>query len=126
MLYCIAADAVAVIHFAFVVFVPFGALLALKWHWIPWLHLPAATWGLFLEVTGRACPLTDLEKALRSLTGESAYAGGFIEHYLVTPISPGGLTKEAQVVLLVLVIATNVLSYGWLHVRRFRSQEPAA
>ena len=126
MLYSIAADAVAVIHFAFVAFVPFGALLALKWHWIPWLHLPTAAWGLFLEMTGRACPLTDLEKALHFLAGESAYTGGFIEHYLVTPISPSGLTREVQVVLLVLVIATNVLSYGWLHVRRFRSQKPAA
>ena len=126
MLYSIAADTVAVIHFAFVVFVPFGALLALKWHWIPWLHLPAAAWGLFLEMTGRACPLTDLEKALSSLAGESAYAGGFIDHYLVTPISPSGLTKDAQVILLVLVIATNVLSYGWLHAQRSRSQKPAA
>jgi hypothetical protein len=120
MLYCIAADAVAVIHFAF------GALLALKWHWIPWLHLPAAVCSLFLELTGRACPLTDLEKYLLSLAGESAYTGGFIERYLVNPISPGGLTREVQVVLLVLVIATNVLSYGWLHVRHLRSQKPAA
>jgi hypothetical protein len=126
MLYSIAADAVAMIHLAFVVFVPFGALLALKWHWIPWLHLPAAAWGLFLEMTGRACPLTDFEKALNSLAGESAYAGGFIDHYLVTPIFPSGLTKEAQVILLVLVTATNVLSYGWLHARRSRSQKPAA
>jgi len=125
MLYRIAADAVAVIHLVFVVFVPFGALLALKWHWIPWLHLPAAAWGLFIEITGRACPLTDLELALRSHAGEPGYAGGFIEHYLVTPVSSGGLTGETQIVLLVLVIATNTLVYGWLHVRRFRSRRPA-
>jgi hypothetical protein len=126
MLYRIAADAVVLMHFCFVAFVPFGALLALRWSWIPWLHLPAAAWGLFLEITGRACPLTDVEKALRSLAGEVAYAGGFIEHYLVNPISPDGLTPRTQVVLLALVIATNVLAYGWLHVRWFRSRKPAA
>ena len=79
MLYSIAADVIVAIHFAFVFFVPFGALLALKWHWIPWLHLPAAAWGLFIELTGRDCPLTDFENALRSSAGESGYAGGFID-----------------------------------------------
>jgi len=42
MLYSSAADLVMAIHLAFVLFVPFGALLALKWSWIPWVHLPAA------------------------------------------------------------------------------------
>src|SRR5262245_58367312 len=101
MLYRVAADVLVAIHLAFVIFVPFGALLALKWHWVPWLHLPAAAWGLFLEMTGRACPLTDLENALRVRGGESGYAGGFIDHYLVTPISPDGLTQAAQLALLV-------------------------
>jgi hypothetical protein len=126
MLYCIAADAVALVHLGFIVFVPFGALLALRWRWIPWLHLPAAAWGLLLELTGRACPLTDLEKALRSLAGAPTYAGGFIEHYLVNPISPGGLAKEAQVVVVALVVAANAVSYGWLHVQRHRSRKPLA
>jgi hypothetical protein len=126
MLYSIAADVIVAIHFAFVVFVPFGALLALKWHWIPWLHLPAAAWGLFIELTGRDCPLTDFENALRSSAGESGYAGGFIERYLAAIIYPAGLTREDQVVLLIAVIATNTLTYGWLHVRRFRSRRPAA
>ncbi|HEU5293801.1 MAG TPA: DUF2784 domain-containing protein [Burkholderiaceae bacterium] len=125
MLYRIAADVVVVVHLAFVVFVPFGALLALKWRWIPWLHLPAAAWGLFIEATGRACPLTDLENALRSRTGEPGYSGGFIEHYLVAPISAGGLTAEVQFILLAAVIATNALTYGWLHVRWFRSRRRA-
>ena len=125
MLYRIAADGIALLHLVFVFFVPFGALLALKWHWMPWLHLPAAAWGLFIELTGRECPLTDVEIALRTRAGEPGYAGGFIEHYLVTPIFPDGLTGRVQVVLLVLVIATNTLTYAWLHVRWFRSRGPA-
>ena len=126
MLYRIAADLVVALHLAFVVFVPFGALLAFKWHWIPWVHLPAAAWGLFIELTGRGCPLTDLENALRASAGESGYAGGFIEQYLVTIIYPAGLTGGDQFILLLAVIATNSLAYGWLHVRRFRSKRSVA
>lgn len=126
MLYRIAADVVVAFHLAFVVFVPFGALLALKWHWIPWVHLPAAVWGLFIELTGRGCPLTHLENALRANAGESGYAGGFIDQYLVTIIYPAGLTGGDQFILLLAVIATNSLTYGWLHVRWFRSQRPGA
>jgi Protein of Unknown function (DUF2784) len=117
MLCRIAADLVVALHLAFVVFVPFGALLALKWHWIPWVHLPAAAWGLFIELTGRGCPLTDLENALRASAGESGYAGGFIEQYLVSIFYPAGLTGGDQLILLLAVMA-----YGWLHVRRFRSK----
>jgi hypothetical protein len=126
MLYRIAADVIAALHLAFVLFVPFGALLALKWHWIPWLHLPAAAWGLFVELSDRACPLTDLENALRASGGESSYAGGFIEHHLATLIGPAGLTGEVQLILLVAVITANSLTYGWLHVRWFRSRRRAA
>ena len=82
MLYRIAADLVVALHLAFVVFVPFGALLALKWHWIPWVHLPAAAWGLLIELTGRGCPLTDLENALRASAGESGYAVGSLSSIL--------------------------------------------
>ena len=126
MLYRIAAEVIVAFHLAFVVFVPFGALLALKWHWIPWVHLPAAAWGLFIELTGRGCPLTDLENALRASAGESGYAGGFIDQYLVTIIYPAGLTRGDQFILLLAVIVVNSLTYGWLHVRWFRSQRPAA
>jgi uncharacterized protein DUF2784 len=118
MLYSDAADLVMAIHFAFVLFVPFGALLALKWSWIPWLHLPAAGWGAFVGLAGGACPLTDAENALRASAGEPGYAGGFMEHYL------GNLTftRAEHVALLVAVTATNTLVYGWLHLRWFRSR----
>jgi hypothetical protein len=58
MLYRLAADAVLVAHLGFIVFVLFGAVLALRWRWLPLLHLPAAGWGVFVEVSGRLCPLT--------------------------------------------------------------------
>jgi hypothetical protein len=122
MLYSNAADLVMAIHFAFVVFVPFGALLALKWDWIPWIHLPAAAWGLFVSLTGGACPLTQAENALRASAGEDGYTGGFIHHYLFGLLSPPGLGHRERYVLLVAVTLVNTLAYGWLHLRWFRSR----
>lgn len=42
MLSQLAADAVLVVHLAFVVYVTLGALTALRWRRAPCLHLPAA------------------------------------------------------------------------------------
>lgn len=121
MIYRIAADAVVLVHFAFIVFVALGALLAVRWRWVPWLHIPALLWGVLVETTGRLCPLTDLENALRNRAGQSGYRGGFIEHYLLAIIYPEGLTREIQLALALGVIAINLTIYGWLQHRR-RSQ----
>ena len=118
MIYRIAADAVVLVHFAFIVFVALGALLAVRWRWVPWLHIPALLWGVLVETTGRLCPLTDLENALRTKAGQSGYRGGFIEHYLLAIIYPEGLTRGIQLALALAVIAINLTIYGWLRHRR--------
>ena len=56
MLERFAADAVLAVHLLFIAFVTLGALLALRWRWITRLHVPALTWAVFVEATGRACP----------------------------------------------------------------------
>ncbi|HZR68483.1 MAG TPA: DUF2784 domain-containing protein [Burkholderiales bacterium] len=121
MLYSSLADLVMAIHLAFVLFVPFGALLALKWSWIPWVHLPAAGWGMFVSLTAGACPLTQAEKALRAVAGEPVYTGGFIDHYLRGAID----AQAGHYVLPVVVTAVNTLAYGWLHLRWVRSRRAA-
>jgi uncharacterized protein DUF2784 len=122
MPYSSAADLVMAIHFAFVLFVPFGALLALKWGWIPWVHLPAAAWGLLVGLTGGACPLTDAENALRASAGEPGYAGGFIEHYFHGLIGAPAFAHAGQYALVVAVTAINTLIYGRLHLRWFQAR----
>jgi hypothetical protein len=72
------ADLVVVLHFLFVGFVIFGGLLALRWPWVVWVHVPAAIWGALIEFTGWICPLTPLENRLRAAAGESTYQGDFI------------------------------------------------
>ena len=96
MLLRLAADAVLVFHLAYIVFALLGGLLAIRWRWMVWLHLPAAGWGFFVEVTGRICPLTPLENMLREQAGSSGFSGGFVAHYLVPLIYPAGLTPDIQ------------------------------
>ncbi len=88
----LAADAVVLVHLAFVVFVVVGGFLAIRWPRIAWLHVPAALWGAWAELTATICPLTPLENALRRRAGETGYEGGFIEHYLIPLLYPAGLT----------------------------------
>jgi len=120
MAFRLAADAVLLLHLCFIVFVLFGAALTVWWRWIPFVHLPAAAWGFFVEFAGRFCPLTDLENALRLRAGQSGYSESFIEHYLLDLIYPAGLTQPVQYVLAGVVVAVNAWIYGWLWRRRRR------
>ena len=118
MLLRLSADAVLVFHLAFIVFALLGGLLAIRWRWLVWLHLPAAGWGFFVEVTGRICPLTPLENMLREQAGSSGFSGGFVAHYLVPLIYPAWLTHDIQWLLAGVVVAVNLAVYGALLVQR--------
>ncbi len=120
MSYRLAADAVLVLHLFFILFALLGGLLALRWRWLVWLHLPAAIWVVLLEFAGWYCPLTDLENELRTQAGMAGYSGGFIEHYLLPVIYPPGLTRNIQMVLGSIALLVNVAVYGllWKHWRR--------
>jgi hypothetical protein len=126
MLYRLAADAVLLIHLAFIAFALLGAAFAARWRWLIALHLPAAAWGFFVELTGRTCPLTYAENLLRIRAGESGYAESFIEHYLLAIIYPAGLTRDIQLALAGVVIVINVAIYGWLFFKRHESTQTDA
>lgn len=111
MLYRFLADAVLLLHLAFIAFVVLGGLLALKSPWAAVVHVPAAVWGAYVELSGRICPLTPLENRLRAIGGEAGYGGGFVEHYLLPLIYPGGLTRGVQLALAIAVVAINAVVY---------------
>ncbi|MDT4814947.1 hypothetical protein FQZ97_479660 [compost metagenome] len=114
MIYKIAADAVLLLHLAFILFVVVGGLLVLQWPRLALLHLPAVAWGATVEFLHLVCPLTPLENRLRLAAGEQGYSGGFIEHYLVPLIYPAGLTPGIQLWLGTLVLLLNLVPYGLL------------
>lgn len=117
MLFRVLADLVVVVHLAFVVFVVLGGLLVLRWPRAMWLHLPAAAWGVWIELSGGICPLTPLENSLRRSGGLAGYSGGFVERYLLGVLYPDGLTREIQLGLAALVLLVNAAVYGWVLLR---------
>ena len=52
MLYGLLADALVLVHVAFVIFVTLGGLLVWKRHRLAWVHLPAVAWGVWIEWSG--------------------------------------------------------------------------
>jgi hypothetical protein len=91
MLYSFLADAVVVVHAAYVLFVVLGMVVILAgiplgWRWIHnfWFRLAhLATIGIVVvqSLAGVLCPLTILENHLRSKAGEVTYPGSFVGHW---------------------------------------------
>jgi hypothetical protein len=108
------ADAVLILHFAFILFVVCGGFLLLFRKWAAAFHLPAVLWAAAIEFRQGSCPLTPLEQGLRRAAGEAGYSGGFIEHYLIPIIYPAGLDARLQYLLGTLVVVVNLAVYGWV------------
>ncbi|MGP0016603.1 DUF2784 domain-containing protein [Pseudomonas sp.] len=123
MFYRIAADGLVSFHLLFILFVLFGGLLVLKWRRLIWLHLPAATWGVAVEVFHLECPLTRWENLFRQAAEQGGYGEGFIEHYLIPLIYPAGLTPTIQLGLGALVLLLNLTVY--LHLFKTRRLKAA-
>jgi hypothetical protein len=107
----ILADAVLVLHLAFIVFAMLGGLAVLRWPRLAWVHLPAMLWAAGITLAGGICPLTPLENRLRAAGGETGYHGSFIEHYLMSVVYPAGLTRGTQIALGFLLLAFNAVVY---------------
>ncbi|MCC6715240.1 MAG: DUF2784 domain-containing protein [Gammaproteobacteria bacterium] len=90
--YQLLADAVLVVHTGVVAFVVFGLVIIVignlaRWRWVNnlWFrlcHLAAIAFVVAASCLGLVCPLTDLEMWLRRQTGQTAYAGSFIQYWL--------------------------------------------
>ncbi|MGI9645232.1 MAG: DUF2784 domain-containing protein [Ilumatobacteraceae bacterium] len=117
MLWRLGADAVMVLHLAFVAFAVVGGFLAWRWRRLVWLHLPVALYGVAIEVIGFTCPLTPFEKALRRRAGSDGYDGGFVEHYVVPVLYPGEFTAGLKLGLAVALSALTVFAYAVLWAR---------
>jgi hypothetical protein len=113
-MYPLLADLVLIVHLAFVVFVLCGGLFVLRWQWIAWLHLPAATWGAVVEFTGWICPLTPLENWLRVQGGQVGDEQDFTVRYLMPILYPEDLTRGLQLLLGTGVVVLNAVIYWWL------------
>ena len=111
MIYSTLADLTLVFHLTFIAFIVLGGLAVARWPRVSWVHLPAAAWGVMIELFAWTCPLTPLENWLRLRAGAAGYAGSFVEHYLLPIVYPAGLTRNVQLVLAALVLVANLVIY---------------
>ena len=117
MIYRWLADMVVVLHAGFVLFVVLGGFLMRRWPKLIYVHVPAAVWGVLIEFAGWICPLTPLENYFRMRGGQAGYEGGFIDHYLIPILYPGGLSRNIQYLLGGFALVVNVIAY-YLYFRR--------
>ena len=119
MLIRLMADLVVVVHLAFILFVATGGLLAWRWPWLVRLHGPSVAWALAGLTVGVTCPLTRLEKSLRSLAGEQAYGGGFVDRYVEGVVYPQSYATPLRAVAALAVVV------GYVGVYRLRRRAPS-
>jgi len=113
-MYELAADLTLIIHFAFILFVIFGALLFFITTKIIFIHIPAFIWGSYIELTNSICPLTYLENWFLHKANLTTYSEGFIQNYLVPIIYPMSLTKDLQIYLGIALIVINIVFYAFI------------
>ncbi len=112
MNYRILADIVVILHFLFVFFALFGAILAIHWRKLIWIQVPAALWAMAVEFGNLACPLTPVEKWLIEKAGLAAYRGSFVEHHILSVLYPGQLGAGLRAALGLIVLLVNVGIYA--------------
>ena len=111
-MYELAADLTLIIHFAFIIFVVFGALLFFVSTKIIYAHIPALIWGIFIELTHSVCPLTYLENWFLQKANLTTYSEGFIQNYLLPIVYPTNLTDNLQTYFAIVLIIANMITYG--------------
>jgi len=125
MIQAILAELLVIAHFSFILFVVFGGFLLIRWPRIVWIHLPAALWGVLVELNGWICPLTPLENRFRSLAGQEGYQGDFVSRYLLPVIYPENLDYGRQMVLAGIAVMINCVTYFIVLRKRGAADEPA-
>ena len=113
-MYELAANLTLIVHFAFILFVVFGALLFFVATKIIFIHFPALIWGSYIELTNSICPLTYLENWFLHKANLTTYSEGFIQNYLVPIVYPMSLTKHLQVFLGIGLIVINIVIYAFI------------
>lgn len=84
-------------HLAYLLYVPCGGFLALRWPKSILLHVPAVAWGVAVVALRLRCPLTSVESwARRRADMDPLPTSGFIDRYVTRHFVPPGCVGAAQ------------------------------
>lgn len=116
--YAAAVAVTAGAHLAYLLYVPSGGFLALRWPRTMALHVPAVGWGIAVVALRLPCPLTTLEAwARRRAQLDPLPASGFIDRYVAGHFVPSGRIGAAQ------ALAFSAAGVSWCVLAR-RSLRP--
>ena len=107
LLYPALALASAAAHFAFLLYLPAGGFLALRWRRSIRLHIAVVLWGIGAAAGVLWCPLTALERWARARAAMTPLnPGGFIDHYLTGHVWPRGATTSMEIAAFAAVLVS--------------------
>ncbi len=110
-------------HFAYLLYLPSGGFLALRYPRSIALHAPAVGWGVGVVACGLPCPLTRLEEWARARAEmDPLPTAGFVERYVAGVLYPANGTGTAQAVAFV----AAAVSWVMLAVQRARRRQSAS
>ena len=118
-MYTVLVWLVVAAHFAFLIYLPCGGFVALRWRRTIWLHVPVVLWGIASVVLHLGCPLTALERWARTQAGMTPLgSAGFIDHYITGVVYPSGGTGYAQMAIFLAVTVSWAAYAATGHGRR--------
>ena len=107
------------LHFAYLMYLPSGGFLALRWRRTFWLHLPTVCWGVGVVTRELPCPLTALEQWARTRAGMDPLPNnGFIGRYVAGVLYPANRTGTAQL----LAFIAAAVSWVALFIQRIQDR----
>ena len=117
-LYLAGVVATVATHFGYLIYLPSGGFLALRWPRTVALHVPAVLWGVGVVGFGFPCPLTWLEERARNGAGLGPLPEtGFVDRYVAGVFYPSDRTSVAQTAAFV-AAGISWMVLGARHVRR--------
>jgi Protein of Unknown function (DUF2784) len=104
-------------HLAYLIYLPSGGFLALRWPRSIVLHIAAVIWGAGVVVFELPCPLTELEQRERARADMAPLpASGFIDRYVAGVFYPADRTGAAQA-LAFAAAAISWVAFAWQRTR---------
>ena len=114
------ANAILLVHLAFIGWVALGALATRARPWLAGLHIVSVVYGIVAELGPWPCPLTLAENFFEARAGLVPYQGPFVLHYLDAMVYPN-LPSALLIASGVLVCFINLLIYGF-RLYRYRAK----
>lgn len=110
-LFAVLAHVVAATHLGFTVFLVVGGVAGRRQRKLVPAHLASMAAMAAIAIPRKACPLTTWEDTCRRRAGLEPH-GSFIDHYLIRPWRPQGITPALRVAIAAAWVVPNVWAYA--------------